>query len=209
VRPVPLLNNGELASMKLSIINDLEKTLKIVYEHQYRNILSKIVSNRKRFIKKHLPMDVSEDLLRYNSLAVGLTNYLINLFDVFGESAVLNAKKTFEENGAKWGKKLRKKLLTHTDAMDINYIIKNIYINVAEIDYIETADGALVWHFNKLGNSSVNGGFMKFNAGFYRIKAAWLHSFMKSFAPQYIGIFEKESEDDREIVTGITLKGEQ
>ena len=42
-----LLNNGELTSVKLSIINNLEKTLKIVYEHQYRNILSKIVTIRK------------------------------------------------------------------------------------------------------------------------------------------------------------------
>ena len=80
---MPPLNDGELTSMKLSIINNLEKTLKIVYEHQYRNILSKIVSNKKRFIRKRLPLYASEDMCRYNTLAVGLTNYLTNLFDVF------------------------------------------------------------------------------------------------------------------------------
>ena len=118
-----ILNSGELTSMKLLIIKDLEKTLKIVYEHQYRNILSKIVSNKKKFIKKQLSVDISEDINRYNSLSAGLTNYLVNLFDVFGESAVLNAKKAFEENGYKWGKKLRKKLLKDSNSYDIYYII--------------------------------------------------------------------------------------
>ncbi|MDD4503825.1 MAG: hypothetical protein PHS15_03235 [Clostridiaceae bacterium] len=203
---MPLLNKGELTSMKLSIIKNLEKTLKIVYEHQYRNILSKIVSNKKRFIKKHLRMDVSEDICRYDSLAAELTNYLANLFDVFGESAVLNAKKTFEENGCKWGKKLRKKLFIQADANDINYLIKNLYINVPEVDYIEMTNNSLVWHFSKLGHSSVNEGFVKFHPRFYDVKAAWLHSFIKSFTSQYTSIFEKKSEDDNEIITSIELK---
>lgn len=190
-----LLNNGELTSAKLSIINNLEKTLKIVYEHQYRNILSKIVNNKKRFIKKRLPSDASEDIFRYNTLAVGLVNYLINLFDVFGESAVLNAKKTFEENGSKWGKKLRKKLLINSDTNNIYYIINALYINVPEIDYMEMIDDGLLWHFKK----------QKFHSAFYNIKSAWLNSFVKSFTSQ-ICIFEKKSEDDGEIVTRIALK---
>jgi len=206
---VPPLNDGELTSMKLSIINNLEKTLKIVYEHQYRNILSKIVSNKKRFVRKRLPLDASEDMCRYNSLAAGLTNYLTNLFDVFGESAVLNAKKTFEENGFKWGKKLRKKLLLQSDTNDINHIVKYLYIDVPEIDYMEMSDNGLVWHFNKLGHSSINEGFVKFHPAFYNIKSAWLHSFIKSFTAQYTGIFEKKSEDDKEIVTRIEFKEEQ
>jgi len=203
---VPLLNTEELTSMKLLMIKDLEKTLKIVYEHQYRNILSKIVSHKKRFIKKRLPLDVSEDICRYDSLAAGLTSYLVNLFDVFGESAVLNAKKTFEENGSKWGKKLRKKLLVQESINDINYVIKYLYINVPEIDYIEMSNDNLVWHLNKLGHSSVNEGFIKFHPRFYDIKSAWLHSFIKSFASQYTSIFEKKSEDDNEIITQIEFK---
>jgi hypothetical protein len=59
---MPLLNIEELTSMKLMIIKDLEKTLKMGYEHQYRNILSKIVSKKIRFVKKRLPNDVSEDI---------------------------------------------------------------------------------------------------------------------------------------------------
>ena len=203
---MPLLNIEELTSMKLMIIKDLEKTLKIGYEHQYRNILSKIVSNQKRFVKKSLPKDVSEDLYRYGALAAGLTNYLINLFDVFGESAVLNAKKIFEENGSKWGKKLKKRLFIQDDIVDINYVIKNLYINIPELDYIDITNDDLVWHFSKQGNSSVNEGFGKFNSSFYAIKTAWLHYFTKSFTSQYASIFEKKNEDDNEIITSIALK---
>ena len=203
---MPLPNIEELTSIKLSITKDLEKTLKIGYEHQYRNILSKIVSNKKRFVKKRQSMDVSDDICRYDSLSAGLTNYLVNLFDVFGESAVLNAKKTFEENGLKWGKKLRKNLFMQSDINDINYLIKNLYINVPEIDYIDMQDDDLVWHFSKLGYSSINEGFGKFHPRFYDVKAAWLHSFIKSFTSQYVSFFEKKSEDDNQIITSIELK---
>lgn len=201
-----LLNIEDLSGIKLSIIKDLEKTLKIGYEHQYRNILSKIVSNKKRFIKRRLPNNVSEDICRYDTLAAGLSNYLINLFDVFGESAVLNAKKTFEENGCKWGKKLRKKIKTQADMTEMNYLIKNLYINVPEIDYIDMSGDELVWHFSKQGYSDHNEAFGKFHLRFYDIKAAWLHSFISSFTSQYTSIFEKKSEDDGEILTGIELK---
>ncbi len=203
---MPLLNIEELTTMKLMIIKDLEKTLKIGYEHQYRNILSKIVSNQKRFVRKRLPKDVSEDLFRYDALAAGLTNYLINLFDVFGESAVLNAKKTFEENGFKWGKKLKKRLFIQDDISDINYVILNLYINVPELDYIEMANDDLVWHFSKQGNSSVNEGFGRFHLRFYDIKTAWIASFVESFTSQYSTICEQKSEDDNEIITSIVLK---
>ena len=203
---MPLLNIEELAGMKLSIIKDLEKTLKIGYEHQYRNILSKIVSNKKRFVKKRLPNDASEDIFRYNALASGLINYLINLFDVFGESAVLNAKKTFEENGCKWGKKLRKKVNTQADINEMNYFIKNLYINAAEIDYIDISNDGLLWHFSKQGNSSLNEAFGKFHPRFYDIKAAWLHSFINTFTSQYTSMLEKKSEDESEILTSIELR---
>lgn len=205
---MPLLNIEELTSMKLLIIKDLEKTLKIGYEHQYRNILSKIVSNKKRFVKKRLPNDVSEDIYRYDDLSAGLTNYLINLFDVFGESAVLKAKKTFDDNGCKWGKKLRKKLFVQADVSDISYVIKNLYINVPEIDYIEVANDYLLWHLAKEGNNTVNEGFGKLCPGFYDIKAAWLDSFIRNFTSQYAVCFEKKSEDETEIVTSIELKEE-
>lgn len=198
---MPLLNNGELTSIRLSIINDLEKTLKIVYKHQYRNILSKIVSNKKRFIKKRMPLNESEDMFRYNSQTAEITGYLSNLFDVFGDSAVLNAKKTFEANGLKWGKKLRKKLSEDSNPYDIYYTIKSLYIYVPDMDYIEMSDGGLVWHFNKLD--------AKFQTDFYNIKSAWLHSFIKSFTSQYTGIFEKKSEDEKKILTSIELKEDQ
>lgn len=203
---MPLLDIEELASTKLSIIKDLEKTLKIGYEHQYRNILSKIVSNKKKFVKKRLTNDVSEDICRYDALAAELISYLINLFDVFGESAVLNAKKTFEENGYKWGKKLRKRISIQADIVEMNYLINNLYINVPETDYIDMSSDGLVWHFSKRGNSSLNEAFEKFHLRFYDIKAAWLHSFINSFTSQYTSMFEKKSEDDSEILTSIELK---
>jgi len=205
---MPLLNIEELTAMKILIIKDLEKTLKIGYEHQYRNILSKIVSNKRRFVKKRLPKDVSEDIYRYDELAAGLTNYLVNLFDVFGESAMLKAKKTFDDNGCKWGKKLKKKLFIQADIVDISYVLKNLYIDVSEIDYIEMTNDYLMWHLSKQGNGHINEGFGKFYPRFYDIKAAWLDSFIRNFTSQYSGSFEKKSEDDSEIITGIELKEE-
>ena len=203
---MPLLNAEELTDLKLLMLKDLEKTLKIVYEHQYRNILSKIVSNKKRFIKKRLPLDVSEKICRYNSLAAGLIGYLSNLFDVFGESAVMNAKKTFEENGSKWGKKLRKKLLEQDDINSIYYAISNLYIDVPEIDFIEISNTNLMWYLNRLEHNSVSEDFTRFYPSFYDIKAAWLHCFIKSFAPQYVSAFEKIKEDKDETATSIELK---
>lgn len=203
---MPLLNIEELATMRLLIIKDLEKTLKIGYELQYRNILSKIVSNKRKYVKKRLPNDTSAEFYRYDALAAGLTNYLVNLFDVFGDSAVLKAKKSFEDNGFKWGKKLKKKLFVQADIVDISYVIKNLYINVPEIDYIEMANEDLIWHLSKQGNSSVNEGFGRFHPRFYDIKSVWLDSFVSSFTSRYTCSFEKKSEDDNEIITGIELK---
>lgn len=203
---MPLLNKDELTSIKLLMVKDLEKTLKIVYEHQYRNILSKIVSHKKRFTKKSLPPNASEDICRYNSLSIGLTGYLANLFDVFGSSAVLNAKKSFEENGAKWGKKLRKKLPYLEDINDIVYVIRNIYINVPDTDYMDISEGGLVWHLKKLAPGGVNEGFTKYNGRFYDIKLSWLNSFINSFAPRHTAILERKSEDDNEIITQIELR---
>lgn len=201
-----LLNAEELTSLKLLMLKDLEKTLKIVYEHQYRNILSKIVSSKKRFLKKSIPLDASEKIFRYDSLSVELTSYLANLFDVFGESAVLNAKKTFEENGMKWGKKLRKRLLIEDNVNEIYFAIKNLYINVPKIDYMEISDNNLKWYLSRLEHSSVSEDYTKFHPGFYDIKSAWLQNFIKSFAPKYNSTFEKISDDDAVTVTSIELK---
>lgn len=205
---MPLLNIEELTSMKLMIIKDLEKTLKMGYEHQYRNILSKIVSKKIRFVRKRLPNNVSEDIYRYDALAAGLANYLSNLFDVFGESAVLKAKKAFEDNGCKWGKRLKKKLFIQSDVADVSNVLKNLYIDVPEIDYIEINNNELLWHLSKHGNSRVNNGFGKFHSRFYDIKASWLDSFIKNFTTQYSVVFEKKNEDDNEIITAIDLKAE-
>lgn len=189
----------ELADLKLSMLKELEKTLKIVYEHQYRNILSKIVSNKKRFVKKHLPLEASENICRYNSLTSGVTAYLANLFDVFGESAVINAKKTFEEHGLKWGKKLRKKLgLQEGDIQDILTAVKYLYIDVPGNDYLEIAGSSLVWHLSGLGHSS--------HPGFYDSKAAWLRSFISALAPGYIISFEKTGGEGDITITNIELK---
>lgn len=196
----------ELVSLKLLILKDLEKTLKLCYESQYRNILSKIVTNKKRFIKKSLPQNISEDIYRYDSLALSLFKYLHNLFDVFGESAVLNAKKNFEENALKWGRKLRKRLASEPDATDIKYLIKNLYIDLDGVDYIENTDNELVWYINKSRYISLNSGFIRFHPKYYDIKAVWLHALIRSFTPQYISVFEKKNEDEDSITTSIHIK---
>jgi hypothetical protein len=134
--------------------------------------------------------------------------YLSNLFDVFGESAVLKAKKTFEDNGCKWGKRLKKKLFIQADVADVSYVLKNLYIDVPEIDYIEMNNDELLWHLSKHGNSSVNNGFGRFHSRFYDIKTSWLDCFIKSFTTQYSAVFEKKDENDSEIITAIDLKGE-
>lgn len=206
VRLVSMVNSEELSGMKLSILKDLEKTLKIGYEHQYRNILSKIVSNKKRFVKKRLPNEITEDICKYNTLASGLTNYLTNLFNVFGENAVLNAKKIFEESGNKWGKKLRRKINGHADIAEMYSLIMSLYINVSEMDYIVMSNDGLLWHFAKQGHGNLNGAYGKFHPRFYDIKAAWLHSFINSFTSQYTSMLEKKSEDEVEILTSIELR---
>ncbi len=209
VRLVPLLNNDELISIKLSIVKDLEKTLKTVYEHRYRNILSKIVSNKKRFVKRHMAADVSEDTCRYGSISIGLINYLINIFDVFGESAVLNAKKIFEENGLKWGKKLKRKFNGQSEADDVYLLIKSLYIGIPGADYLETSQNGLAWHFSKLNQNNFNEGFVKLCPGFYDIKEIWIRSFINAFMLRSISIIEKETEDDNEIITNIIFKEEK
>lgn len=192
------LKEDELTGLKLSMLKELEKTLKIVYEHQYRNILSKIVSNKKRFVRKRLPLEASENILRYNSLMAVVTAYLANLFDVFGESAVLNSKKTFEEHGFKWGKKLRKKLQLQDDPKDILAAVKALYIDVPENDYLEISDNGLTWFLSGLGHSS--------HPGFYDSKAAWLRSFLGSIAPGYSAAFDKADKEDDITITNIELK---
>ncbi len=196
----------ELLNYKLALIKDLEKTLKAGYENQYRSILSKIVMSKKRFIRKRLPINVSEGLYRYNTHTSNLTNYLINLFDVFGESAVLNAKKQFEENGAKWGKRIKRKVLVPFDTQSIGYLIKNLYLDIPELDYIAQVNDQLIWYFNKSQCLQLNSEYCNLNTRFYEIKALWLHAFIKSLTPQYISIFEKKNEDEGEIVTSIAIK---
>jgi hypothetical protein len=200
-----------LVDLKLLILKDLEKTLKMVYEHQYRNILARIVSNKRRFTKKSLPVDTAENICRYNTLSLSLVGYLSNLFDVFGESAVLNAKKAFEENGCKWGKKLRKKLSPQGGISDFNNYIKALYIDVPEADFLETTGSQLEWHLSGSLPGSAGESFRKFQTNFYDIKASWLKNFIKGFAPQYSGSFEKRAGEADIVITGIELKetGEQ
>lgn len=198
--------SDELLNYKLALIKDLEKTLKAGYENQYRSILSKIVMSKKRFVRKKLPINVSEGLYRYNTHVSNLTNYLINLFDVFGESAVLNAKKQFEENGAKWGKKMKRKILLPFDTEGIGSIIKGIYLDIPELDFISQENDQLIWYFSKSQCLQLNREYCNHNTRFYEIKALWLHSFVKSFTPQYISIFEKKNEDENGIVTSIAIK---
>ena len=194
----------ELVSFKLLILKDLEKSLKLSYVSQYRNVLSKIVTNKKRFMKKNTQTDMSEDIFRYNNLTISLSKYLLNLFDVFGESAVLNAKRIFEENAVKWGRKLGKKL--EFESMDINYILMNTYIDLPGIDYIDISGNELIWYLIKSGYTGLNSELIRFHPKYYDIKALWLHTLINSFAPQYTGLFEKKSENEDSIVTGIQIK---
>lgn len=205
---MPQPSPDELANLKLLILKDLEKALKLGYESQYKNILSRIITNRKKFMKKSIPKNISEDIYRYDTLAVSLSKYLLNLFEVFGESAVLNAKKNFEESALKWGRKLRKKLLLELKEVDMNYIIKNTYIDLPGVDYIDIANHELIWYLNKSGFADLNSEFIRYHPKYYDIKALWLHTFIRAFTSQYISVFEKRNENELSIITSIQIKEE-
>lgn len=193
----------EIASYKLSLIKDLEKSLKLSYESQYKKILTSIAIGKKRFVRKKLTRDVSEYYMKYNTVSANLTNYLVNLFDVFGDSALLNAKKLFEENGQKWGKKLKKKLKDNIKKNEISQFVKNIYIGVENQDYIESHGKELIWYFKKLLPKS---GAEKYYGDFYDIKKIWLHAFVKAFSPDCMSVFETVNETEEEIITNIIIK---
>lgn len=193
----------EMAVCKLSLIKDLEKNLKLGYENQYKKILASIAIGKKRFVRKTLSHNTSEYMEKYQTAAMNLVNYLINLFEVFGESAQLNAKKLFEENGQKWGKKLQKKMMRHAKKNDISFFIKSIYIDISNQDYIDMQNKELVWYFKKNITKSET---EKYYGHFYEIKKAWLHAFIKAFSPDHISVFETADETDSEIVTNIIIK---
>jgi hypothetical protein len=198
-----LQHQEEIALYRLSLIKDLEKNLKLAYESQYKNILTNIAVGKKRFIRKKMAQDASEYAGKYNSVAVNLVNYLINLFDVFGESALLNAKKLFEENGQKWGKKLKRKLLNDIKKNEISQYVKNVYIDMEKQDYIELHGRELIWYFRK---DLLKSGGEKYYGAFYDIKKAWLHAFIEAFSPEHMSVFETVKESEDEIVTNIIIK---
>ncbi|MDF2532067.1 MAG: hypothetical protein K0Q65_1648 [Clostridia bacterium] len=98
----------DIIDFKISLSKDLEKKIKMGYQSQFRNIVISITSMPKRYKKIKAAANVSEDIQKLENTSKNIYNYMLDMFDVFGDNAVLNAKRIFEENGAKWGRKFYK-----------------------------------------------------------------------------------------------------
>jgi len=87
----------DIIDFKISLAKDLEKRIKMGYKSQFRNIVISITSMPKLYKKIKTANDVSEDIQKLECISKSIYNYLLDMFDVFGDNAVLNAKRIFEE----------------------------------------------------------------------------------------------------------------
>jgi hypothetical protein len=197
----------DLINFKICLAKDLEKKIKMGYKSQFRNIVISITSMPKRYKKIKAAADISEDIQKLENISKSIYNYLLDMFDVFGDNAVLNAKGIFEENGIKWGKRFYKNFNQNYNASDAKRLVKELYLNLKDIDYIVTVNRQINWIFRKpQEDSGLNHHSTIYFNILYEIKSQWLQSFIKSMAPGYIGLMEILDEDENQITTNITIK---
>lgn len=197
----------DIIDFKMNMAKDLEKKIKMGYKSQFRNIVISITSMPKRYKKIKATSNFSEDMQKLEDISKSVYNYLLDMFDVFGDNAVLNAKKIVEENGIKWGKRFYKNYNKHYNASDVKKLIKELYLDLKDTDYISINNRQLNWVFKKPGeDSSLNRHCSIYFNILYEIKSLWLQDFIKSIAPGYISIMEILEEDENQIVTNITIK---
>ena len=202
-----IIDEREKIAFKLCMVKDLEKKMKTGYKSQFRNIIIKITSKPTRYKKFKSPVNVSEDSIKLESTSKSIYNYLLDMFDVFGNNAVLNAKGIFEENAFKWGKKFYKTYNNSYNAGDIKKLLIELYNGIKDMDSISLNNRQLSWTFMKpKEDCELNTRSDRYFNQMYEIKAIWLQSFIKALAPGYTGVLDIIEEDDEHIVSNITIK---
>jgi hypothetical protein len=196
----------DIIDFKISLSKDLEKKIKMGYQSQFRNIVISITSMPKRYKKIKAAVNVSEDIQKLENTSKNIYNYMLDMFDVFGDNAVLNAKRIFEENGAKWGRKFYKNFNQHYNASDIKKLVKELYLSLMDIDYINSVNRQLSWVYKKPVDDACLRDSSKYFNTIYEVKSIWLQHFIKGMAPGYTTALEIVEEDDNQIVTSIILK---
>lgn len=202
-----MLEDRDIINFKIELLADLEKKIKMGYKSQFRNIAIRIISNPKRYRKIKAPVNISEDINKIDAKSINIYNYLIDMFDVFGDNAVLNAKRIFEDNGMKWGKKFNKGYMTERSVNDVKKLIKELYISIKDLDYLTLSNRQLSWIFKKPDKEafqSQNG--ERYFTILYEVKSLWLQSFIKALGQEYTCVFETIDENTEQIKTNIIIK---
>ena len=200
-------NERDIIDFKISLSKDLEKKIKMGYQSQFRNIVISITSMPKRYRKIKTTIDVSADIEKLENTSKNIYNYMLDMFDVFGDNAVLNAKRIFEENGTKWGKKFYRNFNQHYNAGDVKKLAKELYLSLKDIDYINSVNRQLNWIFKKnVDDSYLSRNSSKYFNTIYEVKSIWLQHFIKGIAPGYTIVTEIIEEDENQITTNIIIK---
>lgn len=197
----------DFIDFKMSLAKDLEKRIKSGYKSQFRNIVISITSMPKRYKKIKANVVISEDIQKLEDISKNIVNYLQDMFDVFGDNAILNAKRIFEDNGTKWGRKFYKSFNQNYNAIDVKRLLKELYPGLKDTDYITTTNRQTTWVFKKPAASmESNSQTARYFNILYEVKAIWLQHFIKGMAPGYVCILEQAEEDENQITTNITIK---
>ena len=200
-------NDRDIIDFKISLSKDLEKKIKMGYQSQFRNIVISIASMPMRYKKVKALINFSEDIQTLENSSKNIYNYLLDMFDVFGDNAVLNAKRIFEESGSKWGKKFYKSFNQHYNAGDVRKLVKELYLSINEIDYINSVNRQLHWVFKKpIDDSCVKGNSSRYFNTIYEVKSIWLQHFIKGIAPGYFCVMEVIEDGENQKTTNIIIK---
>lgn len=201
------LDDRDIVDFKLDMITDLEKKIKMGYRSQFRNIVIRIISKPKRFKRIKAPINVIEDVNKMDTMSRSIYSYLIDMFDVFGDSAILNAKRIFEDNGVKWGKKFSRSYSAHYDSTDIKKLIKELYIGIKDFDHMSISNRQLLWMFkNPCDESPQLQSADKYFNSLHEVKALWLQSFIRGLSPEYTSVLETLEEQPGSVTTNIIIK---
>jgi hypothetical protein len=201
------LDEKDILNFKICLTKDLEKKIKMGYKNQFTNIVISIASMPKRYKKVKTPVNISEDMLKLESINKNIFNYLLDMSDVFGDNAVLNAKRIFEENSNKWGKKFYKSFNQNYNISDVKKLVKELYLNVNDIDYLSMSNRQLKWIYKRTeGSTDSNSYSTRYFNMLYEIKTIWLQHFIKAIAPGYSAVLDIVEEEENQIITNITFK---
>lgn len=202
-----IIDERDKIAFKLCMVKDLEKNMKTGYKSQFRNIIIKITSKPTKYKKFKSPINASEDLLKLESTSKSIYNYLLDMFDVFGNKAVLNAKGIFEENALKWGKRFYKTYNHSYNAGDVKKLLTELFWSIKDMDFLSLSNRQLCWTFSMpKEDSGLNTQSCRYFDQLYEIKSIWLYSFIKALAPGYTSVFDITEKDDTHIITNITIK---